>query len=101
MARLMTDISHSPLTLVDLFSGACGATRGFLPRQRWPEIPRFAAVGAIDFDPSATATYAYNFPGTAVIRADLTALRLADVRGLLHRFGLRTGQLDVLVACPP
>jgi DNA (cytosine-5)-methyltransferase 1 len=92
---------QEPLQFIDLFAGAGGATRGFLARPRWPDTAAYAAVAAVDIDRSATATYSYNFPITPVVRADLAALGHEDIRGLLRRFGLRSGRLDVLVACPP
>lgn len=94
-------MSEEGLALVDLFAGAGGATRGFLPRMRWPRTTKFRVLGAVDLDSFAVATYAFNFPETPVVRADLTALGYEEIRSLLRRFGLRTGQLDVLLACPP
>jgi DNA-cytosine methyltransferase len=64
-------------------------------------LPKFQAVGAVDWDAVATKTYEMNFPGTPVVKADLSALDLGAIRELLRRFGVRTGQLDVLIAGPP
>jgi DNA (cytosine-5)-methyltransferase 1 len=86
---------------VDLFAGAGGTTRGFLPRARWPKIPVFDCILAVDIDKTATTAFATNFPSTRVLRADLTALRVEDVRRLLRDVDVRTGKLDVLVASPP
>lgn len=93
----MTDLS-----LVDLFCGAGGTTRGFLDRERWSTIPTsIHAVGAVDIDSSALETYVHNFPGVPAVRADLTALGFEEIRALMRRFGVRTGRLDILVASPP
>lgn len=91
------------LQLIDLFAGAGGATRGFLPRREWPETGEFVfqAVGAVDYDEWATRSYAVNFPDARVLRADLTALGYEQIRSVLRDFGLRTGELGVLIACPP
>lgn len=94
-------MAEAPLTLLDLFAGAGGVTRGFLPRRRWPTVPTYASVGAIDIDRWATQSYASNFPNVPVVRADIASLGLNQIRELLRDFGVRTGKLDVLVACPP
>jgi DNA (cytosine-5)-methyltransferase 1 len=99
--HLVTRIRAKPLTLIDLFSGAGGVTRGFLPRDRWSALPEFRSVCAVDLDPSAVATYAHNFPAIPVVKADITSLGFGEIRSLLRRVDLRTGDLDVLVACPP
>jgi DNA (cytosine-5)-methyltransferase 1 len=79
-------------TAVDLFCGAGGLSEGL--RQAGFEL-----VAAADHDPDACATYRLNFPQTAVIEGDLTALErharlIAAVRS-------RTANLDLLAGGPP
>src|SRR5688572_3791596 len=55
--------SHAP-TLVDLFAGCGGMTRGFVDAG-------FRPVFAVDFDPASAATYAANFPTAKVVAGDI------------------------------
>src|SRR3712207_5931397 len=97
----MTTDDARTLTLLDLFSGAGGATRVFVPRRRWPQTPPFTPIAAVDVDGPATTTYSLNFPRAIVFRTDLAHLGYEEIRLLMRRLDLRTGVLDVLVACPP
>jgi DNA (cytosine-5)-methyltransferase 1 len=65
----------SRLTLVDLFSGCGGMTRGF------EDSGAFEAVFAVEFDPDAAATYAANFGDHVACGAieDVAAFPAADV----------------------
>lgn len=65
----------SPPTFLDLFSGAGGLSLG-LSRAGWKPLL------AVDHWPDAVATYRRNFPGHAIVAADvreLTSARLASV----------------------
>src|SRR6266536_2840188 len=87
-------------TVVDLFSGAGGASYGFHAHER------FRIVGAADAEigkpstgPGAidcNATYLANI-GVTPVSADLEAIDPAELVRLL---GL-DGGIDVLIACPP
>jgi DNA (cytosine-5)-methyltransferase 1 len=90
----------STWTVVDLFSGAGGASYGFYANDR------FRIVGAADAEvgkPSTgngaidcNATYIANI-GIEPVTVDLGTARPAD---LAHMMGL-SSEIDVLIACPP
>jgi DNA (cytosine-5)-methyltransferase 1 len=58
---------------VDLFSGAGGLSLGF-------EQAGFDVVAALEYDPVHAAVHAYNFPKTAVLCENVTAVSADDVR---------------------
>ena len=94
------------LALVDLFSGAGGASRGFTLFR-----DQFKILGAVDYQvsrpstgpggttkaPGCNDTYALN-NGVTPFLLDLAR---ETPRGLRDRLGLGVAELDVLVACPP
>ncbi|MDK2464717.1 MAG: DNA cytosine methyltransferase [Candidatus Korarchaeota archaeon] len=79
------------LAAVDLFSGAGGASLGFLQAG-------FRMLAAVDIDRRACGTYARNIPGVEVLREDVRGLSGEDV---LSSVGLGVGEVDVAVGCPP
>lgn len=94
----------SRLTVVDLFSGAGGASSGFC------QTDNFQVVGAVDLEQGkpgrgqspgsstvCNATYERNI-GVRPKNADLSALYPQSLRTEL---GLGVGELDVLISCAP
>lgn len=77
-------------TLIDLFSGCGGASLGF-------NEAGFKVVAAVDIDHSACETYAMNV-GVQPIEGDL---RNITGEQILKRAGLKRGEVDVVVGCPP
>lgn len=86
----MSLLARSPI-IVDLFAGCGGLTAGF-------HRAGFRTVGAADILPVALETYHRNFPDAVVAKADLAAVKPADLR---YEFGIEPGELDVLVGGPP
>ncbi len=94
-------VRGSTFTVADVFSGAGGMSYGFHAH------PSFTVVGAADAQigkPSSrlgslrcNGTYRANI-GVDPVEADLGLVDPADLR---VAWGLRRGELDVLVACPP
>ena len=93
------------LTVLDLFSGCGGMSAGF---DHYSDS--FRIVGAVDKQvarpgngsgPSAStscnATYEINL-GVRPLCLDLERIASPDIMG---RIGIRKGELDVLIACPP
>lgn len=78
------------LTAVDVFSGAGGSSIGLVRAG-------FRVIGAIDSDPVACRTYHLNL-GLKPLCADVFALSPEE---FMHHFGLRRGQVHVMVGCPP
>lgn len=78
------------LLYADLFSGCGGMSLGF-------EKAGFECVGAVDKNEHACETYEYNI-GTEPISEDITEYTADD---LLERFGIKQGELDVLISCAP
>jgi DNA (cytosine-5)-methyltransferase 1 len=76
--------------LIDLFSGCGGSSLGF-------KEAGFKIVAAVDIDHWACETYAMNV-GVQPIEGDLR-----DVTGeqILKSVGLKRGEIDVVVGCPP
>jgi len=77
-------------TLIDLFSGCGGSSLGF-------KEAGFKIVAAVDIDHSACETYAMNV-GVQPIECDL---RNVTGEQILKRAGLKRGEVDVVVGCPP
>jgi DNA (cytosine-5)-methyltransferase 1 len=77
-------------TVVDLFAGAGGTGLGF-------QQAGFRIVGAVEIDPNAAETYERNL-GVKVKRVDIRQLSPVAFR---EELGLKEGELDVLVGCPP
>src|SRR4051812_27201266 len=80
-----------PYTLIDLFSGCGGISRGF-------QGEAFHSLLALDTDADSLATYKLNHPEAEVVDGDIREIRPADIAGSL---GLAPGELDVLVGGPP
>src|SRR5918996_232059 len=76
---------------IDVFAGAGGVTVGL--RQAG-----FAVLAAVDNDPLAAATYRANNPRSHVWETDIRRLPAVKV---LRQVGLKSGELDLLVGCPP
>lgn len=83
--------TKSALTAVDLFCGAGGLSEGL--GQSGVRV-----LGAIDVAPLAIEAYRANHPDTKVWRRDIRRLAPAE---MLRELGLRPGELDLLVGCPP
>ena len=77
-------------TLVDLYSGCGGASLGF-------KEAGFKIVAAVDIDHSACETYALNV-GLQPIEGDL---RYVTGELILKEAGMKRGEVDVVVGCPP
>ena len=77
-------------TTIDLFSGAGGTALGF-------KQAGFEIIAAVEIDPWAAKTYEANI-GIEPIKRDI---REIDPDGFRESLGLREGELDVLVGCPP
>lgn len=75
---------HDPVryTLLDLFAGCGGMTRGFY------DTGRFRAVRAVEIDPSAAETYAVNFGSGHVLNRPIEEIR-------------EFPQVDVVIGGPP
>lgn len=91
--RLDKDASPIPLrpTAVSLFAGAGGCSLGF-------QQAGYDVLFATDIDADAVDSYRRNFARTPCEAADVRSL---DANLLLHRIGLRHGQLDILLGGPP
>jgi DNA (cytosine-5)-methyltransferase 1 len=76
---------------IDLFCGVGGMSLGF-------EQAGFNIAAAVDSDPIHAATYSVNFPGSVVIKGDVSRLSSAEIRS---RAGLDNGTIDVLFGGSP
>jgi DNA (cytosine-5)-methyltransferase 1 len=77
-----TDVSFS---LVDLFAGCGGITRGFLDAD-----PAFRPTLAVEKEVAEAATYAANFPTATVVANEIEALDIGSI-----------AEADVVVGGPP
>lgn len=78
------------VTFIDLFSGCGGASLGL-------RLAGYKVVVAVDNDPIACKTYEKNL-GLTPICSDL---RFFDGQSILESCGLRKGDVDLIVGCPP
>jgi DNA (cytosine-5)-methyltransferase 1 len=78
-------------TAVDLFAGAGGSTQGL-------KQAGYRVVGAIEFDTACAETYRANHKGTELIEDDIRSVAPAD---LMSAAGIKSGEVDLLNACPP
>ncbi len=78
------------LSLIDLFCGCGGVSLGF-------RLAGCKIVGAVDIDPSACETYERNL-GLKPLQGDL---RTINGPRILKEFGLKKGDVDIVVGCPP
>jgi DNA (cytosine-5)-methyltransferase 1 len=74
-------------TLVDLFAGAGGFTRGFVQEG-------FEVLAAVENEPGARKAYAANFPSHRLITDDIKKVDFAALRE-------EVGQPDLLIGSPP
>ena len=83
-----------PMTAIDLFAGAGGASEGL-------RDAGFEVVAAVEFDPTACRTYAANHRDALLISRDVSDLDPFGVRVVLEGTGRLTSTLSLLNACPP
>lgn len=85
-------VSRTSPTVVDLFAGIGGLSEGF-------RAAGCRIVAGVEKDPSVASYYELNqLPSTATIKSSLETL---DGKSLLSQIGLKTGELDFVVAGPP
>jgi len=77
------------LSVVDLFAGGGGFSRGFIETD-------LNVVLAVDNDRSASRTFTGNFPHTLVIVEDVREISCREIR-----YWLRSDTIDVLIGSPP
>ncbi len=77
------------LSLLDLFSGAGGFSRGFMEES-------FQILLAIDNDKSAARTFTANFPGSLVLNEDIRDVTCDDIRYLING-----RQPEIIIGSPP
>lgn len=82
----------SKFTVIDLFSGAGGLSKGFLDAG-------FDVVLGIDFDDSALKTFVNNHGKAKALKLDL--FNLDNINYIISEFGREHNTLDVLVGGPP
>ena len=78
-------------TVVDLFSGAGGFSRGF-------EEAGYKILAAVENDPPVAKTYKANFPYVTLIADDIKNVELSTFKELA---GIGAGDVDVVIASPP
>lgn len=78
-------------SVIDIFSGVGGLSLG-------AARAGFRVVGSIENDPIASASHAFNFPGTKHLRKDVATLAGAEI---LEAFGVPLGTLSGLIGGPP
>jgi DNA (cytosine-5)-methyltransferase 1 len=76
---------------IDVFSGCGGLTLGL-------KRAGFDVVGAVEIDTLAADTYSANHPEVRLWRQDIRKLTASQI---LHKLGLKRGDLDLLAGCPP
>lgn len=81
----------TPLTAIDLFSGAGGASQGLCDAG-------YVVLAAIENDPSAVETFRANHPETEMLARDVQRVRAP---ALAKRLRASQRSLDLLTACPP
>ena len=80
---------HTPLTYIDLFSGAGGLSLGF-------EQAGFQQLLSVEMEPDYCQTYRTNFPRHQLLQKDLTTLTEQDLINCLN------GQsVDLVIGGPP
>jgi len=91
MGRARRKKSHVKPTAVDCFAGCGGMTQGF-------KQAGFKVFGAVEIDQDACNVYSLNHPEVKLWRKDIRQLK---VKALLSALKLKTGDLELLGACPP
>ena len=93
---LPVDGARRSPTAVDLFSGVGGTALGL-------EWAGFDLRLAVDYDPAKAKWLAKNHPGRVVLGVDGTDgdVRRLPAKEILRAARLKTGELDLLVGCPP
>lgn len=87
----MTKRRRVSLSAIDLFAGCGGATVGM-------KKAGFSVIGAVELDPLAASTYSMNHRNVRLWQSDIRAV---EGRAVLKDLGLRRGDLDLLLGCPP
>ena len=82
----------SKFTVIDLFSGAGGLSKGFLDAG-------YDVVLGIDFDDSALKTFEKNHGSAQALKLDL--FNLENIELIVEKFNTKHKTLDVLVGGPP
>ena len=82
----------SKFTVIDLFSGAGGLSKGFLDAG-------FDVILGIDFDDSALKTFENNHGKAKALKLDL--FNLDNINYIISEFGRGHNTLDVLIGGPP
>jgi len=91
MTSKSSPVSRWPLTAVDLFAGAGGASQGL-------REAGFSVLGAVEYEADAARTYRANHPQAILWERDI---RKVQATSMMNALGLVPGQLTLLKACPP
>jgi len=79
------------LRAIDLFCGCGGMTQGL-------RDAGFSVLAGIDLDENAIKSYSLNHKMVKVFTGDIRGLSCRDI---LNELGLKRGELELLVGCPP
>lgn len=85
----LKNLSYTPITSMDVFSGGGGLTVGL-------KRAGFTVVSAIEINDHAFATYKANHPDVQAFKQDVTT-----VKGVFLKQLSPTGAVDLLAGCPP
>src|SRR6266545_1984303 len=78
-------------TAIDVFSGCGGVTEGL-------RRAGFKVIAAVENNSVAAKTYRLNHPSTKLLELDIRQL---DGKKWMRELGIKRGELDLLVGCPP
>lgn len=95
-------LPREPITVLDLFAGCGGLTEGF--HQYRPEKdsgPVFRSVGAVEWEPSAAASYAANFGDGSPRGGDFEPPEIVCRTIVGWEPKWKPGEVDVVVGGPP
>lgn len=88
-----------PITIVDLFSGVGGLSRGWLQAQK--DRP-MQVIGAVDADQALADVFAWNTPQIPFVPHSFgDPLCGSEAACVANKIGIGPGDLDVLLAGPP